>query len=89
MLIKIDTLFLTALRDYLSKLSENRLDAARSLHTKIGESETLLTSDNFKLINKASGLLGEAEAYRQAAEEINKLTKELSEKFAVEEEEGS
>ena len=86
MLIKIDTLFLTALKDYLTKLSENRLDAARSYHAKINGSDKLLTGDNLKLINKASGLLGEAKAYGEAAEELDKLTKELSEKFAVEEE---
>ena len=86
MLIKVDTLFFTALRDYLVKRSDIRLDAARSCHAKVNGSGTLLTGDNLKLVNSASGLLGESKAYSDAAEELDKLIKELEEKFAVEEE---
>lgn len=82
-IIKVDSEFFRALSFYLEKLSDNRVTQAKVLRAKI---DSLEINEKVRSCVDVQGLLGEAKAYLNARDELNKLVNELEEKFTVEEE---
>lgn len=82
MIIKIDSKYLEALRDFLEALSANRLDLVGALQAKFDLTED--TAEKLKISRKSNSLLGEGKAYHESSVKVNELLKELEEKFAVE-----
>ena len=81
MIIKIDSKYLEAYRDFLEALSVNRLDLVKALQAKFDLTED--TAEKLKISRKSNSLLGEAKAYHESSVKVNELLKELEEKFAV------
>lgn len=82
MIIKTDSKYLEALRDFLESLSANRLDLVKALQAKFDLTED--TAEKLEISRKSNSLLGEARAYHESSVKVNELLKELEEKFAVE-----
>ena len=84
MIIKIDSKYLEALRDYLEALSNNRLDLVGALQTKFDLTDVV--AEKVKINCKSNAMCGEARAYHDASLKVDELLKELKEKFEVNEE---
>lgn len=83
-IIKVDSEFFKALSNYLENLADNRVKSAKELRTKIDNS--LAFDEKIRLCVDVQGYLGEAKAYLNAKDELDKLVEELEKKFTVEEE---
>ena len=86
-IIKVDSRFFKNLSTYLGKLSEICTESARELHTK--NDNSLDFNEKVMWCVDTQGYLGEAKAYLNAKEELDKLVEELVEKFTMTTEEGS